>query len=95
MADEDPLERLSSEQLHDLAIRRAVKHLDVRFFWDLVEVLPAAEAAAGEIGDAEEDVLRLSAHVDDLVDSGRGEVADNLRSFYLDYLRRHQVRPGD
>jgi hypothetical protein len=37
-------------------------------------------------------VQRLSAHLDDLTDSGRGEVADQLRPFYLDYLRRHGVQ---
>jgi hypothetical protein len=87
----DDLEQLSSSELHDLAIDRAKRHLDVRFFWRLMRVLPAAEAAAGDIEDAEADVQRLSAHVDDLTDSGQGEVADNLRPFYLEYLREHGV----
>jgi hypothetical protein len=90
---EDPLERLSSKELHDLAVRHAVRHLDVGFFWRLVEVLPAAEAAAGELDQAASDVQSLSAHIDDLTDSGRGEIADLLRPFYLDYLRREGVRP--
>jgi hypothetical protein len=90
---DDELERLSSQELHDLAVRRARRHLDVRFFWRLMEVLPAAEAAAGEFEDAEADVQRLSAHVDDITDAGRGEVADLLRPFYLDYLRKHGVEP--
>ena len=37
------------------------------------------------------DLDRLSAHVDDVTDAGRGEVADLLRPFYLDYLREHGV----
>jgi hypothetical protein len=28
------------------------------------------------------------AHVDGITDSGRGEIAELLRPFYLDYLRR-------
>ena len=92
MPDEDPLEQLSSEQLHDLAVRRALRHVDVRFFWDLMQVLPAAEAGAGELDEADADVQRLSAHVDDVTDSGRGEVAELLRPFYLDYLKRHGVK---
>jgi hypothetical protein len=93
MADEpDDLERLSSEELHDLAVRRARRHLDAKFFWDLLNVLPAAEAAAGELAEADADVQRLSAHLDDVTDSGKGEVAENLRPFYLDYLRRHGVK---
>ena len=31
------------------------------------------------------------AHVDDITDSGEGEVADLLRPFYLDYLMKHGV----
>jgi hypothetical protein len=91
MTEPDPLEQLSSERLHDLAVSHARRHLDVRFFWDLLKVLPAAEAAAGEWEDAEADVLTLGAHLDDLTDSGRGEVADALRPFYIEYLRRHDV----
>ena len=90
--DDDGLDRLSSEQLHDLAVSRAKRHLDVRFFWELMQSLPAAEAAAGEMGDVEADLTRLSAHIEDVTDAGRGEVADLLRPFYLDYLRRHGVR---
>jgi hypothetical protein len=91
MPDEDPLERLSSAELHDLAVRGARRHVDVRFFWHLMQVLPAAQAGAGELDEAEADVHRLSAHVDDVTASGRGEVAELLRPFYFDYLRRHGV----
>ena len=88
---DDDLDRLSSQELHDLAVSRAKRHLDVRFFWKLLEVLPAAEAGAGELDKADADVSTMSAHVDDVTDAGRGEVADLLRPFYLDYLRRHGV----
>ena len=90
---DDPLERLSSQDLHDLAVSRARRHLDVRFLWDLMKVLPAAEAAAGELDEADADIQRMSAHVDDVTDAGRGEVAEQLRPFYLDYLRKHHVTP--
>jgi hypothetical protein len=90
---DDPLDRLSSEELHDLAVRHALRTLDVGFFWRLLEYLPVAEAAAGELDEATADLMTLSAHVDDITDSGRGEIADLLRPFYLDYLKRHGVRP--
>ena len=90
MAD-DALEQLSSEELHDLAVTRAKRHFDVRFFYDLVKTLPAAEAAAGEFEEAETDILRLSAHVDDVTDAGKGEVAEMMRPFYIEYLRKHGV----
>jgi hypothetical protein len=91
MSDEDSLERLSSEALHDLAVSRAKRHFDVKFFWELMRTLPAAEVAAGDFDEAEEDVMRMSAHVDDVTDAGRGEVGDLLRPFYLQYLREHGV----
>ena len=91
MAEGDGLEQLSSEELHDLAVKRARKHLDAKFFWNLMKILPAAEAAAGEWEDVENDVERMSGHLDDITDSGRGEVADNLRPFYIEYLREHGV----
>ncbi len=92
MPSDDGLEKLSSGELHDLAVSRAKKHLDVRFFWDLMGVLPAAEAAAGELQEAEADVARMSSHIDDITESGKGEVAELLRPFYLDYLRRHDIK---
>jgi hypothetical protein len=88
---DDGLEQLSSQELHDRAVARAKKHVDVKFFWELMKLVPAAEAAAGNIDEAENDVFHLSARVDDLVDAGEGETADMLRPFYLEYLREHGV----
>ena len=90
---DDPLERLSSQELHDLAVSRAKRHLDARFFWELLKVLPAAEAAAGDLEGADADIQRMSAHLDDLTESGKGEVGELLRPFYLDYLHKHHVTP--
>jgi hypothetical protein len=89
---DDGLEALSAKALHDRAVSYAKRHLDLRFFWDLMQLLPAAEAAAGELGQADEDVMRLSAHVDDVTEAGRGETAEMLRPFYIEYLRRHHVK---
>ena len=93
MAEDDPLDRRSSEELHDLAVRYAKRHLDVKFFWHLYQYMPAAEAASGEMDEAVGDVQGVIARVDDLDDSGRGQVADALRPFYLEYLREHGVEP--
>jgi hypothetical protein len=89
--DDDGLDELSSEELHDLAVSYAKRHFDVRFFWELMRLLPAAEAAVGDLHEAEADVMRLSARVDDLLDAGREPIADMLRPYYLEYLRRHDV----
>jgi hypothetical protein len=94
MAD-DGLDALSSEQLHDLAVKRARRHLDARFFYDLIKYLPVAEAGAGEVDESAQDILKLSAHVDDLTDSGKGEVGDLMRPFYMEYLRKHGATAAD
>jgi hypothetical protein len=91
--DDDPLDRLSSKELHDLAVDHARRHLDLGFFWRLMEYLPVAETAAGRLDEAEADIERALAHVDDITDSGEGEIADLLRPYYLEYLRSHGVRP--
>jgi hypothetical protein len=88
---EDGLDALSSKELHDRAVKRAKRHLDVKFFYQLIKLIPAAQAAAGDLDEAENDVFHLSAHVDDITESGEGETAEMLRPFYLDYLRRHGV----
>jgi hypothetical protein len=90
MAD-DGLDALSSHEIHDLAVKRARRHLDARFFYDMMKLLPVAEAGAGEYEKSENDILRMSAHVDDVTDSGKGEVAELMRPFYLEYLRKHHV----
>jgi hypothetical protein len=56
-----------------------------------LKFLPVAEAGAGKLDEAEADLSSTIAHVDDVTDSGQGEVADLLRPFYLDYLQRHGV----
>ena len=89
---EDGLDRLSSKQLHDLAVRRATRHLDLPFFWQLMEILPAAEAVAGRTDDEQADLEFALAHIDDVTAAGEGEVVDELRPFYLDYLRGHGAK---
>jgi hypothetical protein len=90
----DDLDRLSSKELHDLAVSHARRHLDLGFFWRLIEYLPVAEASAGRPDEAQADLESTIAHVDDVTDAGQGEIADRLRPYYLDYLREHGVRPG-
>jgi hypothetical protein len=89
----DQLDPLSSGELHDLAVHHALRRVDVGFFWRLLKILPAAEVAAGEPDEAEMDILTMRGHIDDITDSGRGEIAEELRPFYLEYLREHEVTP--
>jgi hypothetical protein len=94
MTENRTLDDLSSKELHDLAVKRARRHLDAKFFYRLLQALPAAEAAAGQFDEAEADVMKLSGHIDDVTDSGEGETGEMLRPFYLDYLRKHNVSPS-
>lgn len=94
MPSREQLDRLSGEQLHDLAVRRALKHADLKFFWNLMEKLPLAEAGAGDFDNARADLQSTVAHVDDLTDSGRGETAELLRPFYIDYLADEDLVEG-
>ena len=88
---DDGLDTLSAKELHDLAVHHARRHWDVKFYWRLLQVLPMAETVAGKYDDAAEDMETTLGHIDDITDAGQGEVAEQLRPFYLDYLRDHGV----
>jgi hypothetical protein len=87
----DELEALSSHELHHLAVKRALEHADVEFFWKLLRDIPAAEASEGHDAEAGRDVTHLSVLLDDAIGSGEGDVAEALRPVYLDYLEKHGV----
>ena len=88
MATREELEALTSKELHDRAFSEAKRHVDVGFFWRLLRALPAAEAGIGEEEEAEQDVMTLRGRLNDLTNSGEGELADALRPIYIDYLEK-------
>jgi hypothetical protein len=67
-------------------------HADVGFLWELLRAIPAAEAMEGDIGESEADATKLSALVADALGSGEGEIADELRPLYIDYLAKHSKK---
>ncbi len=89
MPTAEDLERLSTRDLHDRAFGLARRRLDVRFFWNLLEAAPAAEAAAGHVGEAQADILSFSERVADIVDPDTAEEADAFRPIYIEYLLEH------
>jgi hypothetical protein len=91
MSNREGLEKLTTKELHDRAFDEAKRRLDVRFFWNLIEYAPVAEAIAGHTRHAQADVLSLSATVQDATNSGENEVAEALRPIYIDYLRKHDT----
>jgi hypothetical protein len=90
MTDLDNLDALSSHELHDLAVHRAVRHLDVGFLWDLLREIPAGEAVAGNPDAAGSDASHLSSLIAEAIGSGEGGLADSLRPIYLSYLEKHR-----
>jgi hypothetical protein len=80
---------MSSRELHDLAVRRALHHVDVEFLWDLVRAIPAAEASEGNSIEAGRDITKVTSLIADAIDSGKGEVAEALRPLYIEYLVKH------
>ena len=89
MATREELDKLSSRELHDLAVRRALHHVDVEFFWELLRAIPAAEASEGHDIEAGRDISKVSSLLADAIDSGKGDEAEALRPLYLDYLEKH------
>ncbi|MGI8844877.1 MAG: hypothetical protein ACR2HC_01655 [Thermoleophilaceae bacterium] len=88
MATFEQLDALGSGELHDRAVSRAERHLDVKFFWRLLEAVPVAEAARGDVGEADADVQRASVLLADAADQSPG-LKDALRPVYIDYLLKH------
>jgi hypothetical protein len=91
MADAAPdaLEELSTEELHDRAVKRAERHLDVKFFWSLLQAIPAAEMARGDEGEADYDIQFSKGLIKDALHSGEGELGELLRPLFIDDLRKH------
>ena len=85
----DDLDQLSTQELHERAIRRAERHVDVRFFWKLLQLIPAAEAARGDTAEADFDIQSSKGLIKDALHSGDGELGEALRPVFIDYLRSH------
>ncbi|MFI5719810.1 hypothetical protein [Nocardia sp. NPDC051750] len=89
MSTNEEFDSLSSKELHDRAVKLAVRHGDIRFLWQLLTRIPAAEATAGRAGESEADIKWVVPMLDDYIHAGDGDLAEALRGFYLDYLREH------
>ena len=91
VATREELDQLSSEELHDRAVKHARRHANVKFIWNLMKAVPAAEAAVGEFDEAHDDVQSVFGHFDDMRRSREGEVADLLRPMYIEYILEHNA----
>ena len=84
----EELDKLGSKELHDRAFRHAERHLNLKFFWDLLEMIPAARAVEGELAESEAETLHPSMQVESAVREDPG-LMDALRPVYIDYLVHH------
>ncbi|HEX4109304.1 MAG TPA: hypothetical protein VHX88_14300 [Solirubrobacteraceae bacterium] len=88
MTEPEDLDALSTEELHDRAVKLAGHRMDVRFLWRLVEYIPEARAIEGELGDSNADIQSATSWFLDLVRGGH-RLHESLRPVYLEYLREH------
>jgi hypothetical protein len=86
---DDDLDKLSTHELHDRAVRRAERHLDLKFFWSLLQLIPAAETASGDLGESDYDIQSSKGLIYDALHSGDGALGEALRPVFIDYLRKH------
>jgi hypothetical protein len=84
----EELDALSTQELHDRAVARAKKHLDVRFFWRLMSETPVAEAAEGDAEMGIEETEHWSRQVSDQFRDDV-EKLEAQRPIYIDYLLKH------
>ncbi|HZL47709.1 MAG TPA: hypothetical protein VFC30_01700 [Solirubrobacteraceae bacterium] len=85
----EDLDQLSTQELHDRAVHRAEKHLDVKFLWSLLQLIPAAETVSGDVGEGEYDAESSKGLIYDAIHSGEGELGEAMRPVFIDYLRKH------
>jgi hypothetical protein len=85
----EDLQALSTRELHDRAVHRAERHMDMKFLWSLLKTIPAAELVSGDVGEADYDLESTKGLISDAVHSGDGALGEALRPLFLDYLRKH------
>jgi len=88
--DESRLEDLSVHELHDLALDRAIELADLRFLWDLLRAMPAADAERDERQDLlKVEMVVLADRIHDALGTGEGGNAAALRPLYIGYLEQY------
>ncbi|WP_028062061.1 hypothetical protein [Solirubrobacter soli] len=81
----EELDALPTRELHDRAVKRAEHRLDVKFFWRLIQEGTAAEAAQGDLEDAEQDSLHWSRQMLEVLRKDEAAL-EVRRPIYIDYL---------
>ncbi|HWK25851.1 MAG TPA: hypothetical protein VNS09_04770 [Solirubrobacter sp.] len=84
----EELDALPTRELHDRAVRRAERRLDVKFFWRLLQEGAAADAAEGELERGEEQTAHWSRQVLEILRHDDAAL-EARRPIYIDYLLQH------
>ncbi|WP_159945719.1 MULTISPECIES: hypothetical protein [unclassified Nocardiopsis] len=88
--DVTEFDQISTEELRERAFELARKRWDLRFFWRLLGLLPAAEAAAGNEEASEASVAQASGLVYEALSAETDpRVQEALRPVYVQYLLEH------
>lgn len=83
-------EHISTDDLRERAVELARRRWDVRFFWKLLGLLPAAEAVAGNTEAGEASVAQASGFLyEALAAENDPKVQEALRPVYVQYLADH------
>jgi hypothetical protein len=82
----DALDELPTRELHDRATHRAERHLDVKFLWSVLELIPAAEVASGDEGEADYDIQFSKGLISDALHSGDCKLGEAMRRVFIYYL---------
>ncbi|RKS10885.1 hypothetical protein DFP74_6670 [Nocardiopsis sp. Huas11] len=83
-------DQTSTEDLRERATELARKRWDVRFFWQLLRMIPAAEAAAGNEEGSRASIAQASGFLYEALSAESDpKVHEALRPVYIEYLREH------
>ncbi|MBR8745333.1 hypothetical protein [Nocardiopsis sp. MG754419] len=87
-------EHISTDDLRERAVDLARQRWDVRFFWKLLGLIPAAEAAAGNTNASEASVAQASGLLYEALSAESDpNVQEAMRPVYIQYLVDHDAAP--
>jgi hypothetical protein len=85
----EELDKLSSHELRKRAIKLAEHRADLKFLWNLLEMIPAAEEAEGRPEKLSADVESTRFWLEDYLHPDH-PLEEALRPVFIDYLLEHE-----
>jgi hypothetical protein len=85
----EELDKLSSHELRQRAVKLAEHRLDLKFFWNLLEMIPAGQEAEGAPDKLSSDVESTRLWLEDYLHPDH-PLEDALRPVFIDYLQEHE-----